>query len=230
MIISHKHKYIFLRVPKTACTSIEIELSKTCGPKDVITPLGFWRDPEGRQAGFKGPQNHHRNFWKLQPNDWFRLIFLRKDPKDLRHATAEQIKRMVGGNIWDSYHKFCGIRNPFDRAISLFYWQNKGDDSDVDLNDYILCQTYEKLSTWYRYIIGNMPAMNSYCRYENLQSDFDTVSNLIGIPPVDLPHAKATLRKNHKHYSQLINFQARSHIEKVCAAEIEFFNYKWESG
>jgi len=39
MIISHEHKFIFLKTKKTAGTSIELALSELCGLDDVITPL-----------------------------------------------------------------------------------------------------------------------------------------------------------------------------------------------
>ena len=39
MIISHKYKFIFFKVSKTAGTSIEIALSEFCGPDDIITPI-----------------------------------------------------------------------------------------------------------------------------------------------------------------------------------------------
>ncbi len=39
MIVSHKHRFIFLKTNKTAGTSVEIALSKFCGPDDVIPPL-----------------------------------------------------------------------------------------------------------------------------------------------------------------------------------------------
>jgi len=39
MIISHKHKFIYIKCRKTAGTSIEMSLSKLCGPQDIITPL-----------------------------------------------------------------------------------------------------------------------------------------------------------------------------------------------
>src|SRR5437762_6689028 len=39
MIISHKHKFIFIKTVKTAGTSLEVFLSQHCGPDDVLTPF-----------------------------------------------------------------------------------------------------------------------------------------------------------------------------------------------
>ena len=50
MIISHTHKYIFIKSLKTAGTSVEAALSKHCGENDMVTPLGdYWfnRDEKG---------------------------------------------------------------------------------------------------------------------------------------------------------------------------------------
>src|SRR5947208_16791547 len=39
MILSHKHKLIFIKTAKTAGTSIEVFLSNHCGPQDIVTPI-----------------------------------------------------------------------------------------------------------------------------------------------------------------------------------------------
>ena len=41
MIVSHSRKFIFLKTRKTAGTSLEIALSKYCGPEDVLAPIDF---------------------------------------------------------------------------------------------------------------------------------------------------------------------------------------------
>ena len=38
MIISHKHKFIFIKTRKTAGTTIEYNLSKYLGSEDIIAP------------------------------------------------------------------------------------------------------------------------------------------------------------------------------------------------
>ena len=51
MIISHTHKFIFIKSLKTAGTSIETALSNHCSGNDVVIPIndfGHNRDAEGR--------------------------------------------------------------------------------------------------------------------------------------------------------------------------------------
>lgn len=57
MIISHEHKFIFLKTAKTAGTSIEIALSKFCGSDDVITKIARPDQRIRSEVGYPGPQN-----------------------------------------------------------------------------------------------------------------------------------------------------------------------------
>ena len=233
MIISHKNHYIFIRIPKTASTSIEIELSKICGPKDIITPITFKNDLQNEVDDYKRPLKFKRDFRSFGANDWLRFI-LRKKPVDYRHAHAIQVRKLVGRDIWDQYFKFCFVRNPFDRAISLYYWttknwRNKHPESLPEINDYILSLPDTKLSTWARYTIDNKIAMDFIGRYENLEGDLVLIEQKIGIPHLVLPHAKSSIRKDRSHYSEILNPDARMYIEKVCTLEIAAFGYKWNS-
>src|SRR5262245_62801539 len=55
MIVSHKHKFIFIKTKKTAGTAIEAALSELCGPEDVITP--YREESEPARKGLS-PQNY----------------------------------------------------------------------------------------------------------------------------------------------------------------------------
>ena len=45
MIISHRHKFVFLKPRKVAGTSVEVALARHCGEEDIVTPIGTF-DPE----------------------------------------------------------------------------------------------------------------------------------------------------------------------------------------
>jgi len=59
MIISHKHKFIFIKTRKTAGTSIEIFLSQFCGKADILTPIG--EGEELRKEQNMASQNYLKN-------------------------------------------------------------------------------------------------------------------------------------------------------------------------
>src|SRR5262245_66480011 len=74
MIVSHAHKFIFLKTKKTAGTSIELALSELCGPDDVITPLA--EVDEAQRDGKRSAQNWRLHGWWGSPRPlWERRRF-----------------------------------------------------------------------------------------------------------------------------------------------------------
>ena len=57
MIVSHKNRFIFLKTRKTAGSSIEIALSKHCGPEDIITKIAPSEEELRLGLGYRGRQN-----------------------------------------------------------------------------------------------------------------------------------------------------------------------------
>ena len=58
MIISHKYRFIFIKLRKTAGTSLEIALSGICGKDDIITPISAEDEEIRREPGFRSAQNY----------------------------------------------------------------------------------------------------------------------------------------------------------------------------
>ena len=78
MILSHEHRFIFLKTNKTAGTSIEIALSKFCGEKDVITPVVMEDEEIRSRLGYRGPQNYAAPLKDYRLRDLARLVVRRK--------------------------------------------------------------------------------------------------------------------------------------------------------
>jgi len=230
MIVNHAFKFIFLKTRKTAGTSVELALSRYCGTGDIVTPL-YREDEAVRTAlGFCGPQNcdiPRRHYaWR----DWLRA--LRGKPARLKnHSVAALVKRTVGDEIFDSYFKFAIERNPFDKAISRYYWNTRDDAQKGEFSEVLAKLSPRQLSSWDVYSIDDSIVVDRVLRYENLSAELEEVRRAIGLPePLDLPRAKGSHRREKKHYSELLDPACRALIEARCAREIEAFGYAWSDG
>ena len=128
MIVSHRHKFIFLKTQKTAGTALEATLSALCGPDDVITP--FRTDNERYRVG-RGPQNYRIEHPVKPKRPLLRRILRRPErywhPSIgfYEHMPAWRVRAYVGENIWRSYYKFAFDRNPWDRQVSWYYYKTR---------------------------------------------------------------------------------------------------------
>lgn len=228
MIVNHKHKFIFLKTRKTAGTSIEIALSQWCNdPDDIITPISPEDEIMRQQLGYRGPQNYNIPLRSYRLSDWLRLFKNRHSICFFNHAPAWYVRRYLGKAIWDSYFKFCFERNPFDKAISRYFWITQKKDLS-GLEYFLEAAPPNLLSDWDIYTIDDNIAVDFVGHYENLAEDMETVTKKIGLSmELKLPQAKANYRKDRRHYSKIINLKSQFLIEQTCAAEIAMFSYRW---
>lgn len=143
------------------------------------------------------------------------------------HSSASHVSANVQPDVWREYYKFCFERNPFDRAISHYYWSDR--DQERPINDYIIEAPDEMLSNWGLYTIDDDIAVDFVGRYEDLAADLATVASKLGLPELTgLPRAKSRFRLDRAHYSELLNAKSRARIEAVCAKEMDAFHYRWQ--
>ena len=218
MIVSHQNRFIFLRTFKTAGTSIEIALSRHCGPEDVLTRLVEPGDEELRESlGHRGPQNHLR-------------------PRDDRPGTREFSPHMVANfakqqfpDAWNSYFKFAVVRNPWEVCASAYAMRvAHGKQRDRGFSELVRSPRFAAWAERWRNIftIDGRIAVDEVVRYEDLTSSLERVRLRIGLPePLALPRAKSGYRK--EHYREMVNERDAAVIAKLFAPEIEMFGYKY---
>ena len=230
MIISHKHKFIFLKTNKTAGTSIEISLSRFCGPDDIISPVSPDDEKTRIKLGYPGAQHYlaARNEYGIK--DVLKWMYNRKKKMQFyNHITANEVKERIGDEIWDSYYKFCFERNPWDRMISLYYGKYRSEPRPA-ISKFIRSKypLILKRKGYGLYTIDGDIAVDKVCKFENMSEELEEVRKHIGIPePLELPKAKSGFRKDKRNYREILSEEDKRIIAELFSDEINLFNYQY---
>ena len=228
MIISHKHKFIFLKTAKTGGTSVELALRSLCGPQDVITPID---DEEGVNLG-PGAQNYETAA-RFLSRDWlYRLkcqLRRRSAPKHFyNHIPGWRVRARIGEDVWNSYFKFCFERNPWDREISLFFFRRGRDGNADTFAGHLETLKRRRITNWDIYSQAGRPAVDFVGRYENLEADLKLALQKCGIDwTCELPRAKSRFRTDKRHYREFYDERSRDMVGDVYRSEIEYFGYEF---
>jgi hypothetical protein len=234
MIISHSHKFIFIKSEKTAGTSIESALSQYCSGDDVVTPINDYRHNRDENGRFMHQSMNAEEFIRL-------------DLPNLQHVDAATIKRMVPDEVWNSYFKFSITRNPWDRIISDFFWKKRQDPEliprkrfyhymGVPFNE--LEQVKNRFDTFIRseqwtnndrfYILDDQLCIDQAIRYERLSEDFSEICSKLGLDNCSLPRLKSGMRQKNHHYSEYYDEDSKSIVAERHKNDIRFFDYRFE--
>ena len=228
MIICHEYKFIFIKTRKTAGTSIETALSKFCGEFDVITSLSSEDEKARKDMGLRGMQNIHVPLLRYSGADIANILNLQRK-RFHNHSPAAEVRRYVGKGKWSKYFVFCVERNPFDRAVSQYFWKNRKLVEKPDMQEFFRSLSTPSMSNWNVYSGKDGVLVDRILRYENLDQELSSVGNLLGIK-IDISsiHAKSHTRTDKRNYREIIDKKSRLIIEERCTKEIKHFGYQWD--
>ncbi len=218
-----------MKTTKTAGTSVEIALSKFCGPDDVITPLSRNDGKMRTRLGYPGPQNHYLPISSYGVKDFVNWLIKRDKKHFFNHISAKEVKAYIGDRVWRSYYKFCIERNPWDRCISLYFFRNRSEPRPL-ISKYIRSKAplVLKKRGYDIYTINGTVAVDKVCRYENLTMELDEVRKHVGIPEkLQLPRAKSQFRKDKRSYQEILGRADKARIAELFHDEINLFGYQW---
>src|SRR5215831_11031755 len=230
MILSHKSKFIFIKTAKTAGTSIEVFLSKHCGPADVLTPIEppVEEHQPRNYLGFINPvpeilQRPDRILPALRHSITSREKFY-------RHMPAFELQKRVPGAVWKSYFKFCVERNPWDKVLSHYHMHAAREGGSLSLDEYLARGRFP--INYFRYTdsSGKTVIVDCVVRYENLLAELTDVFSQRNIPFNGTlgVAVKSEYRTDRRPYQQVFNDEQRKIVEKAFAKEIELHGYRFE--
>ena len=236
MLISHKNQFIYTKTEKTAGTSIESYFEKFCMPEDEWE-FSHARDEYVSTEGIIG----------YRGND-------ARGKKWVNHMSALEIRNKIGNSIWNSYFKFCVIRNPFDKLISGFFFveeqkrqrsfaQNLKSRAKkvIGKSEPIDCikgeNSIARFRSWLsnggsiidrdKYLINREICVDYFIRYEDLGNGIKHVCDLLNIPfePERIPSLKSGLRNRKIPLREFYDDQTIQIVIGLYEFEIEKFGY-----
>ena len=245
MIISYKYKFIFIKTARTAGTSIEVYLSKYCGPKDILTPFSLL-EIDHIPRNYKGFFNPIPEIIKIsQTNNKKKLKEIKKTIKDFlakkkfeHHTPAWLVKERISGKIWKNYFKFCVERNPWDKVVSGWNWYNFKYSKKISFDEYLIFCKKRILAQIrgvgvcpfnivnYTDPLSGKVIVDKIIRYEELEKQLAIIFNNLGIPINDLlkEHCKSGLR-NDNCYQNIYSNKQRLLVEELFRKEIDLHGY-----
>jgi hypothetical protein len=198
---------LFYRIPKNASTSI----SEHLGSFNLIK---------------KHEKRFHDNADKKLYRGWF----------DPTHAKPNEVYRVFGRET-ANYFSFCTVRNPWDRAVSMYHFSLKNDlsklygiKSDPTFEEFCeLLQDHEEdpyfiaSQNQTEWMEGLHPPKVAL-RFENLKEEFAAMLKDYGISHIspDFPHKNAT---DHKLYTEYYNDNSKKIIASVFEKDIDTLKY-----
>jgi hypothetical protein len=206
VLVSHRYRFIFIHVYKTAGMSV----------RRALDPFaeGRWRRQVARfthRAGIPFP----------------RTGFL--------HLSARQIREELGPAVYDRYFKFAFVRNPWAWQVSLYHYMlSRRDHQQSDFvrglggfDPYIRWRVAEEVRLQ-RDLLNDAEGrliVDYVGRMETLNDDFAAICQAIGLKHHALPHKN---RSAHKDYRDYYTDETRELVAKAFAPDIEAFGYTFD--
>lgn len=219
MIISHRHRFVFVHLHKCAGTSVTRALLPFLSADDVV--LGCSPEYEARSRISRAQGGLHK------------------------HSTAQEIRSEVGESIWSDYVTFTFVRNPWDLVLSKYLWWHKtpGDwDAQAAIRKREVMQmpfsefaaTLGERQNYFERLLSSdgvaAPSLDLdfIGHYERLDVDFGMLCDRLNLAVAKLPLANTSRElRDHDNYVGYYDERAAAHVASVYRREIERFGYRF---
>lgn len=216
MLISHRHKFAFVHVPKT-------------GGSSVAYALWSFADHTGK---------YWANRWLSKVGIHVNHYAPYRQRKFRPHTPADDLRRNLPAGVFESLFTFAFVRNPWDLLVSYYHFLRDADGHARHVSHRrrraALLPDFE---SYVRYEIGRGKISQTRMvadrrgrvivdflgRYESLHADFDHACSCIGID-ASLGRSNRSTRGDYRdYYTDRLAILVRDHF----AEDIERFGYEF---
>ncbi len=205
VIVSHRHRFIFFAVPRTASHAIRAALGPFLGDED-------WQQ-EALRLGVSSP-----------------IPALARIGHG--HVTVRQARSSLPPAVWRSYFKFALVRNPFDRYVSVCAMLNKRNPGYVG-SERTFMKRALGVSRFQRRVLvrpqaelladdGGCVALDFVGRYEELPSCFVEACRRVGIAEAPLGVDNAA---DHRPWIDYYDDELARAVAAFYARDFALFDY-----
>lgn len=222
MLIAPDHGFIFIHIPKTAGTSVSAVLEPLAG---YCAP-SLWVKLRRRLPGPLPPRS-----------DYFSA-----------HAKAADVRERISPMVFDSFHSFCFVRNPYAHAFShyghLRRFRHERIARKVRHMDFASYLAWREQGARHRHwhhvervvFMGDQSAfvtdargrvlVRQICHFERLKPDLADLAARLGLPAFDLPHRQDGGRVLCPADRVAFTPEAIATVNRLYAADFDRFGYK----
>lgn len=239
MLISHRHRFIFIHIGKTGGTSIEMTLCRHLGMDFEETR----KSPDGEWWKHIWAKHLRQRVGERAWNDYFTFAFVR-NPYDMilsLYSMYTQYPQYTDPEHHpDLYHPWNQYEDFRDFIRSLGRHQHEPDERWrqplAQLGVRTQMQVWDDLRNLQTsYLTDSWQARNGLGtilvdfvgKYETLQRDFDAVCRAIGLPRLELARQGAT---EHPPFAQCYDAEIEETVYRHFAVDIERFGYRRLAG
>ena len=220
MLISHLHRFIYMKTFKTAGTSVELYFERWCTDPAGEYHARHERDAEVTRWGIIGARGQQF----FPGRTWY------------NHMPASRVRELIGPEFWNQYYKFCVVRHPFDKMVSSF-WHHLPETARRELQHACFDTVRGRFHEWLQtaehpmdrevFIIGGRPAMNRIVFYEDLCAGLEAVCRDLGLSwePSRLGRYKSDTRVRDEPYVQYYDRPSAELVRDLYGWELQHFQY-----